>query len=254
MRFEVVDASGKPLKPDQASLIVSSSVGEKNIVSFAAPTQSGDYMECKFMWDTWQNQYGPILAGTKFDLSVAVGRLAPALSVETKLGSIFFAGAHGKAAAPTGSRDSVASQRISKIAASTALKREIVHHQQPEVQMVTPILSTACAIIVALPSLFGFSYIIHQGANVEDLSTGSAQKKALSALFHGGIAAVLVLQLAFWTRFTLLQILPVLLTVEVCTLLVGIKCSALMSSSPKPSGTPASTISEATSQSQKKAL
>jgi hypothetical protein len=254
VRFEVVDASGKPIKPDQATLIVSSGAGEKNIASFAAPTQSGDYMECKFMWDTWQNQYGPILAGTKFDLSVAVGSLAPPLSVETKLGSIFFAGAHGKSSASTGSRDSIASQRISKIAASSALKREIIHQQRPEVQMVTPIISTACALLVALPSLLGFSYIIKQGANVEDLSTGSAQKKALSALFHGGIAAVLVLQLAFWTRFTLLQILPALVTVEICTLLVGIKCSALMSSCPTRSVKAASTLSEATSQSQKKVL
>lgn len=250
----MVDASGKPLKPDHATLIVSSGAGEKNIVSFAAPTQSGDYMECKFMWDTWQNQYGPILAGTKFDLSVAVGRLAPAFTVETKLGSISFAGAHGKSPAPTGSRDSIISQRISKIAAATALKREITHHQQPDVQMVSPVISAACAFFVALPSLFGFSYIMNQGANVEDLSTGSSQKKALSALFHGGIAAVLVLQLAFWTRFTLLQILPVLITVEICTLLVGIKCSALMSSYPTSSSKAASTLSEATSQSQKKAL
>ena len=235
-----VSLASDSVVPDQASVILSASDSpNKNVVIFASPNPSGNIMDAKLVWDIWHNHYGPILVGTTFDVSVVVGALSPEIAIQQKIATLTYVQSRDKVVvtqAPPGSR-------VAAAAAALAPKKEIVHQQRPEHVMISPIISGAYSIVVILPTAIAISAMIHQGANAKGFFGATVQAQSLSVFFHGGIAAILVIQLGYWLQFNLLQILPILATCEFITLIIGIKLAAVMSATPAASESSAQSLS-----------
>lgn len=228
--FEVTDpSSGSIMKPDQASVIISSSSTGKDIVSLASSTQSGNHVEATFSWAQWQREHGAIEPNETFKLSIAVGNLSPHMAERYSVASLQFvkpskeAPRAGVATQP--SKVDKVEDRIAEAKSSMAVKKEIYHLHPPETTMVSPVISIVFTAIVASPlAVAVYAMVYAAGANARGFFT--SRNIVLAVVFHAGIAAILAVHVAFWLKFNLMQIAPVLACVELTTLLAGIKLSA----------------------------
>jgi hypothetical protein len=222
----VIGASGKSVVPDQASLIVSKKGSDRNIVTFAAARDGR--MVGTFSWALWENQFGSISPGESFDMTVAVGNTSPELVFKAPLTSLLYS--PGPKIAPIPGQIPTVT-RIKDTLSSLAAMPEIIHQFRPEEKMVAVPVSLGYVAIVLAPTLVSIGYMYKVGANWKALSNASTEVQLLANLFHMGIASIVIIHLAFWLKYNLLQILPVLVPVEMVTMLVGIKLSSVSSAS-----------------------
>lgn len=179
-----------------------------------------------FEWSTWENQFGAIKDGEAFEMSVALGNRSPAIAHKTSLASIIFISGPKPTQIP-GKIPVI--DRIARVLASLSIMPEIVHQFRPEEKMVAAPFSVVWAALVFVPVVVSVLLMIRCGANLKGYSESRASAKFVSNLFHLGILSIVVVQLAFWLRFNLMQILPVLVPLELMTLALGIKLSAISS-------------------------
>lgn len=220
----MIGASGKSVVPDQASLIVSKKGSERNIVTFASARDGR--MVGSFSWGLWENQFGSISPGESFDLTVAIG--SPELVFKAPLTSLVYR--PGPKIAPVPGQIPTVT-RIKDTLSSLAVMPEIIHQFRPEEKMVAVPVSLGYVAVVLAPTLVSIGYMYKVGANWKALSHASMEVQLLANLFHIGIASIVIIHLAFWLKYNLLQILPVLVPVEIVTMLVGIKLSSVSSAS-----------------------
>ena len=224
-----MEGSGGVIEPDQASLIVSKKQQTgKNVVSFAS-VKSGK-MVGMFDWSIWENQFGTIRDGETFELSVVVGSSSPARAFQTTLAALVYLSGPKPTLAPG---QVPVTARIAKTVSSISMMPEIAHQFRPEEKMVAAPVSLAFAALMFAPVIFSIGLMIKSGANLKGLREFHGSARVIASMFHLGTAIIIVIQLAFWLKFNLVQILPVLVPVQLITLALGIKLSAMTTAGSK---------------------
>lgn len=221
VRFSV---SGVSTPLDQASIIVSRQGDVKNIVAFATKNKDGS-LEGTFSWDDWENQFGPIVQDGQgqgeWDVSIAIGHSSPETALLTPVAML--AHAPGPVSPPLPGTVPVKT-RIADVSASLSQKQEITHQFRPEEKMVAAPVSFFFTAVTMLPTVAALGLMVHVGANVKGYYM--QQRAEVANLFHAGVIGIIAIHVAFWIKFNLMQILPVLIPVEVATVLLGIKLSS----------------------------
>jgi hypothetical protein len=213
------DISGLSTPLDQASVIVSRQGDARNIVGFASKNTDGSF-EGTFSWDDWENQFGPIVQG-EWDVSIAIGHSSPKTALLKKVATLTYAPGPASPALPG---TVPVKARIADVTASLSQKPEIIHQFRPEETMVAAPVSFFFTAVIMLPTGAALGLMMHLGANVKGYYM--QERANVANLFHAGVIAIIAIHLAFWIKFNLIQILPVLIPVEVATVLLGIKLSS----------------------------
>lgn len=222
------------MEPDQASLIVSKKqeTSGKNIVSFAS-VKNGK-MVGTFDWSAWENRFGVIEDGEMFEMSIAIGNGSPAGAHQTTLASLV----HLLGPKPTLAPGQVpVTSRIAKTVESISTMPEIVHQFRPEEKMVASPVSAVCALLMFAPVVFSVGVMVKSGANLKGYDESHGSVRFIANMFHLGTLSIIAIQLAFWLKFNLMQILPVLVPVQLVTVALGIKLSSMISAQPAAAST-----------------
>lgn len=200
----------------------------KNVVSFAS-VQSGKMVGI-IDWAAWENQFGSIADGEVFELSVVIGNSSPASAYQTTLASLVYVPGP-KPTQPPGQIP--ATSRIAKTVASLSIMPEIAHQFRPDEKMVAAPISLAYAILIFSPVIVSVGLMIRSGANLKGYGETHGSVRFVASMFHLGSVVIIAIQFAFWFKYNLMQILPVLVPVQLVTLALGIKLSAMKAATSK---------------------
>lgn len=218
------------LEPDQVSVIVSKKQegpGGQNVVSFAS--MKDGKMMATFDWSVWEGQFGSIGDRDTFEMSITVGNRSPPVSFQTTLASL----AYLPGPKPTQIPGKVpVTTRIANVIASLSIMPEISHKFRPEEKMVAAPISVMFAAFMFVPVVLSVGLMIKSGANLRGYVESHGSVSFIANMFHLGIASIIAIQIAFWLKYNLMQILPILVPVELITLALGIKLSAMTSAAP----------------------
>eukprot|EP00884_Botryococcus_braunii_P000899 jgi/Botrbrau1/1080/Bobra.0076s0044.1 len=155
---------------------------------------------------TITQQIGP--QGGDFLVKLVIGDDAEAAPVEWSLGTLAVAQLPGTSAGPRGAY------------AAAQPKVEIRHIFRPPAKQPPVLVSLAFTVLSLLPLPAALFMAFYVGGNFKNFPTSPSLSIPVVA-FHGGIAAILLLSVAFWVNLSLLQTLPLLGVAGLFTILSG---------------------------------
>eukprot|EP00878_Enallax_costatus_P042940 GHUV01050464.1.p2 GENE.GHUV01050464.1~~GHUV01050464.1.p2 ORF type:complete len:217 (+),score=92.75 GHUV01050464.1:359-1009(+) len=158
--------------------------------------------------------------GGEMELSLLLGDPAAAVGVRGVLGSIIL---------PEAASDAPPKPKLNTAAYQPRnnLKPNIAHTFRAPDKRAPAVVSLGFTVLAASPLLLLLGYLASLGVNFKGLPSGAATLWVL--LFHGGIAAMLLLYLLFWLRLNLAQTLPVALALGVFVAGTGYKALGALS-------------------------